>query len=385
MRWIQPNCQEIKQSLSLILFGMFLSLFHVIISFLWSSLDFTHREFALCWEFFPSCQGWQAFVGGGFSYLMTVYKVLAILSFLSFASGRIIGVAWYCLLASTFIKVVIYFTYWELIDNIHVFLWVLEFGFLFILQKKRTLKILVIATYLFSGLLNLNSDWLSGFWLSSQFDLLPTKATEWIAAILVAIELTVPLVLLSATLKRFILAIFILFIYHWFYWIYISPWMSVAQIGGLIFLIFDFYEVRKKRREYNYQPSYASPEPGYGGTFMILMLFGVIQLLPVWNATLIPKNFPLRFQPYKALVNCKQYSFIKFKQSLIDPGPTEMMVSCHPEIYFHRGRELCRQYSSKEDFVGVSSYFAVKHSASYESQFEFENICSVDSLSKEEP
>lgn len=387
MKWIQSNYWEIKQSRSLAILGVFFAFFHVTTALQWFSADFAQREFAPCWDALPSCQGWQDLLSLQFSHIVKVYGVLAVLALLVFSSRKIVYVAWWLLLVSSSIKLVVYLTYAELADNMHSFLFIIEFCFLFILQKKRTIKALIISMYLVSGILKLNSDWLAGFWLAPQLDELPVKAIEWIAAILVIVELTVPLGLVSRVQKRFALSVLILFIYHGLYWLYISPTVGAIQIGWLIFLLVDFYEVRKKSREYTYQPSYVRHEPSQCWPLMALTLFWALQFLPVWDQTVISESFPLRLKSYKVLMSCKQYNFINFKQSLIDVGQVKVMDSCHPTMHFYQSKALCDKYSSENDFIGVSSYFVTKELSdpNYTSRFEFRNICLENSVTKGEP
>ena len=382
MKWIQPHYREIKQSRSLTIFGVFLAFVHMTTALQWFSADFTQREFALCWEALPSCQSWQVLLNSQFSYIIKVYGLLATLALLPFTLRKFISVGWWLLLVSSLMKLVIYLTYAELADNMHSFLFILEFCFLFILQKKRTLKALIISMYLVLGLLKLNPDWLAGFWLSHQLDDFPVKAIEWVAAILVTIELTIPLGLLSRIPRRLGLSLLILFIHHGFYWLYISPLTAATQMGCLFFLIMDFYEVKKKSREYTYQPSHVRQEFGQGWTLMVLILFWTVQFVPVWNQAIISKSFPLRLQSYKMLMDCKQYNFINFKQSLIDVGSVEVMESCHPKLHFYRAKTLCHKHSGENDFTGVYSYFATRKLSepNYSSQFEFKNICSAESV-----
>ena len=170
MKWIQSNYWEIKQSRSLAILGVFFTFFHVTTALQWLSADFAQREFAPCWDALPSCQGWQDLLSLQFSHIVKVYGVLAVLALLVFSSRKIVYVAWWLLLVSSSIKLVVYLTYAELADNIHSFLFIIEFCFLFILQKKRTVKALIISMYLVSGILKLNSDWLAGFWLVPQLE-----------------------------------------------------------------------------------------------------------------------------------------------------------------------------------------------------------------------
>ncbi len=386
IQWLKPHHEEIKSSKSLTTLGIFLSFIHFVTALQWSQWSqwssTSPQEAPICWSLLPFCENWQTFFSPYTHHITTAYGVLALLALflLCFRFTMVIG--WWLLLISFTTKWVFYLSDNTLADNIHCFLFFIEFCFFFVPHKKNTITTLIISMYFASGMLKIQSDWFTGSWLSIHLTDWPIKAVEWVAAACVAIELTLPFGLISKRSKKFLLSFFLFASYHLFYWIYISPFVASIQMLCLLYLAINFYEEKAKGRDYIYQPFYRGTETHPWWTLSTMFIFGVIQILPLWSETILPKKFPLRLSSYSANIHCEQYNFIHFKQSIISTHESGSMSSCHPLLNFHKAKTLCKKYEGKHDFTGVTSYFVTQKilSSNDTREFEFENICQVDSL-----
>ena len=139
MGWVKSNYTVIKKSLSLSILGLVLSLAHIATAFLWLSEESIPLVGASqCWEFFPFCQLSQEVLYPKFFYLVKIYGVLGLLVASCFLFRVAFRLAWWLFLSVFLMKVIFYLSYAGLVENIHNFLLVLDFCFLFLPAKGES-------------------------------------------------------------------------------------------------------------------------------------------------------------------------------------------------------------------------------------------------------
>ena len=239
-------------------------------------------------------------------------------------------------------------------------------------------KYLIISSYLVLGVLKLNSTYLTGLWLQPWWEGISTKSMEWVAAIILVVELVVPLGLLFSRQRRFLISILILLIYHLVYGLKMSPMGALISIGFLLFFIFDFYGELANQREYIYQKSSSYRfKSGRMFPIVIVSLFLSLQWMPFWSESILSKGTFLRFSFDHEVEDCKRYNFVKSEGSLVDLGRVE--GGCALATHFDESVALCRRSDPRHESLEVHSYLFVKNifSLGYESQFQSHNICTV--------
>ena len=378
MDWIKSSIWEIKKSTSLRYLGLFLSLSHILTFVEWSAVysAVDTGSDVLCWNFFPRCTE-AAFVSGGGGALYT-YLALSILSALLFLLGPIaLGVAWSFLVSAASLKLAIYLFDFRLFSNTHTLLFFVEIAYLFVPNKKNLIKSLFLFFFLTSALLRVNSEWLTGFYFESLE--LPTKVNEWLAALTILIEITLPFLLFSKNMKRIVLWVLLMTLYligmsHF------SNYFFTAHTFLIMMLFpFSYSESKPANRNYIYS-SFIRPEPSKVWTPIGLITFVVLQTLPVFINLEWPTT-PLEITQAKLPVECQQNSFAIFKNSvqILDNSLAKetSQVKCNSQVRMNKLIELCQSYKKKPDFETIFSSFAKRGFADsqFKTVFEIADIC----------
>lgn len=382
MSFLKPNFWEIDRSTSLQNFGAIFSLLHIFNYFFWHAQGhiFTSNEARplLCWSILPHCEI-NPFLSHPtiVSFLFSTYLVTSTLSLLFFIWRRYIGLSWFSFAITNFIMVIFYLSDASLSKDIYSLFLVLNFAFLFMPGKTLIIRSAVILFYFISGLRELNPETLSGFGLH-EYVQYPYKILEWIAAIGIAIKMTLPILLLSPIGQRLSLAAIGLLSYHAFYFYYFHDFKSLVLIGLIVFFIFDFFAKKRFELETLYQ-SYAHPEPSRIWWVLVIGVYTLIQT-PIFGKN--PVDRPLYITEPLQLNECLLTTFINYKthfehfendfnHDLV--GPTR----CHPKIAFNSAKEICNKFANNNDFTALNATFVTRRFSQAISQavFSYENIC----------
>lgn len=384
--WIKANLWEIGQSTALRNLGALLALTHVLTYMSWSHsssylFSIGHKGPSLCWSFLPQCMKLNPFLPGQGHALLVAYLVISILAVLVFFGERWVGLGWFLLILAFGIK-----SFFQLLDhsltaNIHVVLFFIQTVFLFIPQKRRVIKSLVIVSYLTLGFLKLNEDWMAGFWLTAKIDMLPDKGAEWAAAVSALVELIAPWLLLSRQWQKFASGLGALLLYHITAWVFLDFLEPAVYSCFLLFFAVSFFEQRRLEREHLYQ-SYIRPEPSRAWVPFGIAVFLAFQFLSVWIVSPTLADNPLHMTKHPIPVKCQQFTFASFEKELrelpshvADSSSSE--ETCHPNLRFQTIQAECEEVRKEPGFSHLSSYF-LKRSLSQEKFqriFEIKNIC----------
>ena len=381
--FIKSNQWEIKHSSSLRFMGILLSAFHIFAYFDWRSsiTGFFSNGKIFCWGFFSGCQNY-AFLGADQSYLVpTAFIVCAVLATIIFLSPQLIGLSWFFLLITWGLEIFSYVIDYSLYSPGNTLLILLTGFFLFIPQKLRTLRILILCYYLTLGAIKLNPGWLTGIWLSEYFHGLSFKALEWIGASAILIEMLLPLGLFSRQPNMFFGSFIGLALYQTAVWFYLGSFSAPLCLGTLFFFIFVFFEREKLERETVYQ-SFLRPEPSKAWVPAGIVIYLLLQTAPLFIGPVKAQDFPFRIHSYKLPLNCYQHTFSRSGSHLLHVDSSfhqgSGIFKCHDRVKKHQAMDLCRQ-DPPGSVSYVESYFGRRSFAdkTYTPIFEFNEKCEV--------
>jgi hypothetical protein len=199
----RANVAQIAADPAMRLYGCALAALHVLAFLHWrhghdvlALLD--PRTDPICWPFFESCHRSRLLGRAGLEAVLQAYAALAVVTVALFVPRRAVAPAWWALLALNALKLAILVQDYRLRLNQHYMtLWV-STAFLFLPDKRWLLPRLVVAFYVWAGVLKLDRDWLSGAALRGETPLF--VAREWVpaaCAYVVVLELVVVVGLLA--------------------------------------------------------------------------------------------------------------------------------------------------------------------------------------------
>lgn len=385
--WIKSNLWEIQQSAAMKSLGALLAMTHILTYIFWSkstsALFQATGNLPLCWSFFDQCTNYNPFTPGQARSLLTLYVLLAGAALVIFFTERMLGFGWFFLVLCLGLNGAFYMLDFSLVDNTHVLLFTTNFIFLFVPQKIRLIRLMVLSAYLTLGILKLNQDWMAGFWLSKKIELLPAKGAEWVAALSAMIELIAPFLLFSKQWQMFASGFVALLVYHVAGWVFIDFYEPAVFCCFLLYFAINFFEQRRLDREAIYQ-SFLRPEPSRAWITMGLLVFALFQLSPLrWPIQELIDN-PLRMRPYPAPMACQQFNWTKvgletreLPEDLANIAATDL--ACNSALRWQAVQETCSHLKKETGFDSVSSYFRSRKlsEAQFKTVFETPNACDL--------
>ncbi|MCB9027146.1 MAG: hypothetical protein H6625_12560 [Bdellovibrionaceae bacterium] len=383
MEFFKANLWEIRESSSLRFLGLILNIGQAIFLYAWwSKAPLFNGQNPVCWGFLPNCQELVIATPANAKFLLSIYAFLIALSFLSFATDRVLSLGGFSLLSATVINTIFVAYDSSLSSNTNSLVVFLSLFFILVPQKLRVTKLVIISSYFIWGILKINNEWLAGYWLSKNLNFfIPPKGIEWIAATSLFAELVAPLFLLSKHNQRFYTGIGLLFVYNIFKG-YVEGWESAAiLLLFILYFIFAHAEEEKEAREAIYR-SYIRPEPSKMWVFAIALIFLGFQIFPQgFFAGSSKLEWPLQYIRNPIPIECKYHTFILYKQGISHHNNEALesyneKMKCNNTIYLNNAKQLCSQFSEQPDFMGVSVYFLKR----VVSQKEFTRVYEIDNL-----
>jgi hypothetical protein len=352
MEFLRANLWEVKKSTSLRLFGLILALGHVLIfvNWVWDGnlpLALANSKAQVCWPMFENCDFVRALSPSLLKFIYGCYLGFAILTGLLMLSTRIVGAAWFSMLLTTFMLIMLYFQDYRLSSNIIYFHLLCSFIWLFVPNKTRSLKVIAVSYFLAKGLVMLSPEWLIGKWYLEHIEI-PKKLAEWFAALSTIIVFIGPVALFFKDLRYFLVAFLGLEAYLLTN-IYLGDFLEpgLLALAVMIFTL-NLFEQRKLEREFIYQ-SFIRPEPSKIWPWIVLLLFWFAQAVPR-----SPIQWPNYIEHYGTLYSlnpipphreCIQFGFYIYENE-VKEIPQDMMAvklndtQCDPYLHFLRLREL---------------------------------------------
>lgn len=369
MNFIKRNIWELERSSSLIFLGALFSAIHVINYFFWvgsaSYLGKSDSSPLLCWDFFSNCTELYIVPPALTGFMLTAYLIVAGLSLLAFLTRRMTGFAWSLSFLTFLLNLIFYVQDASLHSNVHAMILIAQFCYLFIPSKLNTMRTIVFATYIFSGLGKLSPEYLSGAAIPTAIDI-PMKGLEWVGVFSVVIEIIMPFFLLSRVSLRFGYGFGTLFLFHLAQLYLNRNFEPVGMAILLTFFVSEHFEYTRRERESFYR-SYEHPEPSKVWWALAASVFLAAQFTPSSHSILAL----IKIEPPRTHLDCKQITFIYHSDrveqvELLADTSLSRELACNKNVAFNRVKNICEKNRRDSNFKNVAGYFLSRRLAETE-------------------
>ncbi len=391
MEFLRSNLWEIKKSSTVRIYGILLSLCHILTFIFWLQNDQLPLKLAqstsrMCWPVMEECQLITSVPFSMLSLFFAAYLLFAIISVLVLFSSRLVGMGWFFVFLATAMKAVLYFQDYRLSTNIHYLHFLMLVVWLFLPSKILSFKVLLAGYFITSGVHKLSPEWLTGRWFMDHLNI-PVKLAEWLAALSTIIEFIAPVVLFLKDGRYFISAFLVLLVYLGGLF-YVNGFLPPSMLGLMLFVFaLQMMEERRVEREFIYQ-SFIRPEPSKIWSVLIVAIFVIGQALPWIPSLPVPlqkAGVLLSLKKQSKINECRQTTFLIYKNQVEElPSDINKGISeesrCDPYLRFLEAKSHCEEHRDKEGFITISSFFSSRglKDTNFHRIFEVEDICHPD-------
>lgn len=356
MGYLRNLFNEIRLDTSLHLYGVSLSLAYILTIFFWyqdGAITTASIDEPWCWPFYPSCWEHRATIYQAATFI----ALLGILAWLSLAYFicRKVNLACICLSLTSMMSLLLVIQDFRFRSNqICMLSWV-TLVYLFAPSKRTSIPAIIIAFYLWAGKLKLNWEWISGSGLYHELWLIPQSYTT--AACIYVILLQMILIWGLVSSRR------------WFFWTTLIQLVafhiqSFSQIRywypSLMFLLLSFFVFDRIILSKNEGKQGISPSAWGKGTWVIILLFSLMQLIPIVRADTQLRVSSWRFfalHMFEAKYSCDIQVERVFQDRPVQVLPVFLVVNpkvkCDPVVYWNYARNRCREWSTEPQFLSM--------------------------------
>lgn len=374
---LRRGIDEIRQSVTLRVFGALLAVTHVITIYSWwtdknlAGLLGHRAATAMCWPFFESCGEIHPVSASLVHGVMATYLALSIACVGLFAFRRTVTFAYVALVAINLIKLAIYISDYRLMGNYHYMPFVVSFAYLVCRDKATVCRYLIVGFYVSAGTLKLNWEWLSGAAL-----IRPPALTGWLGDVSLAYVVILELVLVFGLLSRnrYILfgtlAQLVMFhVYSWHIVGYFYP--------CIMFCLLAIYPLARLRRE-------DEPRRLSRGSWLVIAAYAAAQLAPLvypGDTALTGEGRLFALNMLDARSECA-LEIVTTRGNLHTEHATlapnlGVRIRCEPLVYFDLAKGLCRDLPPGSD-LDVSLVARRTTDTHYRSLMSITQFCSRD-------
>ena len=179
-KYFQSQILEIQNDTALRIYGACLAMGQVLSVFNWfekeQAINLSKIGEPLCWPFFENCFEYRLLTPFGVKIVFLIFGFLSAIGVLLFLNRRLTATAYWWQIGINIFKTLIYIQDFRMRMNQHYMLYFVTFAFLFLPQKRNTLRYLLAFIYFGAGLLKYNAEWLSGnalyanpLWISGRW------------------------------------------------------------------------------------------------------------------------------------------------------------------------------------------------------------------------
>lgn len=340
----QRRAREIAEDPALRAYGIALCVGHLWAALFWARLPLAEvlgpSATPVCWPMFEGCAEWSRHDAGFWRTVLLGYAVLAAAtgSLLGGSRPRL-GLASFGALFVVHLSVMV--QDFRLRLNQHTMLMWVGLAFLLAPNKRFTLRALVLAFYVFAGLLKLDQEWLSGAALGGHRPLLvPESLVPMACWYVVLLELVLVWGVFSPKKWLFSVTLAQLGLFHLTSFSIVGFFYPLLMVALLSIFVLD-------RR---FPPRASELRRWLAAT--VLLPFGLLQLLPLampGDSALTGQGRFLALHMFDAKLGCTATATLHFEgapdQHVRLRGKLPGRIACDPLVYFHLARGLCRDPS----------------------------------------
>ncbi len=354
-RFFQRQIDEIQADRALGFYGAVLALTHVLAFLHWelvhpARMMLSNELIPICWPFFENCHEWRSLDAPSVRILLWLYGALAIACAGAFLHKRFVRPAAIGLGILMLLELLIVFQDYRLRLNQHYMaVWVTAV-FLFTPDKRRLLRFLIVAFYVWAGVLKLDPAWLSGEALRGQLPAFVRPSLLVPACwYVVLLELFVVFGVFSKNRWIYWTTLGQLALFHLASWPIVNFYYPVLMLGLLaIFPLSRSISVE------------ARPSTSWRAASIVVGSFSILQLVPrafPGDPALTGQGRMFALHMFDAKVSCRGVAVIHRPGGKTEPMalnarlPTR--IACDPIVYFNFARGICRARSRDPSFVDL--------------------------------
>jgi hypothetical protein len=361
------NCAEISEDRVLQFFGACLALTHVFTYFYWSELgnrllraqsELVH----VCWPIYPNCGSIQTAPEWLLKLIMSAYLVLGLVDVILFLFKRSQRPAYLLAVVLLVLKLGIFLQDYRMMGNYHYMLYWVQFIFLFVPDKKRSLMLLIPLFYFSAGLLKFNEEWLSGATLPRELPFSPpAKLVEWMCAYVPVLEMVFIWGLLEKKRWIFWLTLSQLILFHTVSYFIVGIFYPVVMLSLLsIFVFARWFSLADSFQGVQFVGLKRAAQ-------LVIALFCIAQLTPYLysgDSALTGQGRMLSLNMLDARTQCEAYIYMKFRNQSVLEVPRAannyaLRIFCDPLVQFSEARYYCDLGRQKPNFseldIGLNS------------------------------
>ncbi|MFI5351124.1 MAG: hypothetical protein ACHQ2Z_16390 [Elusimicrobiota bacterium] len=358
--FFERDIAEISSSRALRYYGLALACANLLTAYYWThnfrlAFFLSDRDEPICWPFAPNCASLHFSNPAGPTAFLWLYCGLALASAILFAA-RSKSTRWAywtltaCLSLTTYALIVDY----RMLTAMQYMLFFASATFLWFPAKQATLRILLVLTYFWAGILKFNSEWLSGSLLLGLWAVLPRLLPAWCSAAVV-LECGISWLLLSSRRALFWPALALFALFH------ALSWHVVGYYYPLLMLcLLSVFPLSRALDGGEPAPGARRPSLPPAASACWLAFYCALQAVPY----LYPNDAALRgggrlfygLWMFSGLPECESLLIVHSRngssQFIVLPNAgIQPRLRCQPLFAWNSARNRCPRFRTDPDFV----------------------------------
>jgi hypothetical protein len=350
--FLRAQIVEIERDDALRWYGVAMAFLHVATYLYWVDQRIATFVSAqaepICWPLVPACENIRVLSAAGVALLLRAYFAAAIGAGLLFAFRQLVPWAYAGLVLVNVLKLGVMLLDYRLRMNQHYMGFFATFAYLFVPQKRDTLRVLITLFYFWAGTLKLNWEWVSGAGLYRP--MWPFSGAGVVVACIyvIVLELGVAWGLLARRAWVFWAAFAQFLVFHALSWQVVGFFYPLLMFAILaIFPLSRFVEPRD--RPEGLLAAFGSGREAWS-VYALAGLFSVLQLIPYafpGDRALTGQGRLYALHMFDARATCVGWADLHNVDGTTTRRdlklPLDTRIACDPIVYFNRARNLCRR------------------------------------------
>lgn len=383
-KYIHNQIHEIAVDPVLRAYGFFLALLMLVTSIHWLVYKLQHwlkpNIEAICWPMFEQCRHVRILNATQLQIVFYALGIVGLFTAFFFLKQRFVKMAWLFLFVLSLIKYAIILMDYRMRLNQHIMVFVISFIFLFLPDKKKSIKILIILFYFWAGIIKLDSQWLSGSALYIKPWLISDALAPWACTYVVILEIFMIWALLYSKSWMAWITFAQLILFHVFSFKVVGFYYPLIMFALLsIFPISWWLEPKKGSLLAQFLSAHKIPY----ATLIVIFVFSFFQILPktfAKDTSITGEGRLFALHMFDGNHRCKVKADIYINKRTFTQNlylPLAARIRCDPAVYLSRARFICYKNRNNTHFQGMDLYLETKTStdSNYRPVVDLKNFC----------
>jgi len=369
--YFQTQITEIKNDTALRIFGVFMGMGHVYSVMNWMAkkqyMNLAKTGEPLCWPFFEDCFKYRFFNSVEMKGIFVLFGICALIGALLFIPKRYCTLAYWWQIGINIFKTLIYIQDFRMRMNQHYILYFISFVFLFMPNKRNSIRYLLTLIYFGAGLLKYNAEWISGQALNGEPLFISGGWIPVSCLYVIVLESCIVFGTLAKNKYIFWAAVFQLYLFHIISWPLVGFFYPLLMFSLL--MVFPLARFIKNTTD---PPSLITSflqGKQHVSTYILTGIFLCLQFIPMimpGDAKLTREGRLFALHMFDALVYCNGDLTLKFKdggtEKIKIPMNETTRIKCDPVVNFSRARRYCWQHEDDPNFSDLDFYYEARRS-----------------------